>query len=337
MIPVFGAGTLCLVCPVCKGELEYHESPLDKDGGAACCQTCARRFPAADGSFNLVEESKRLTDETAFYDGAYAVAHGRKSARRLDASEWARRWHGPHWPECQRILKQLGDVRSKVILCLGNGASRKELYFLHLGAYLIHSDLSLAGVLKAKTEYDLDDFKGRVAFHAMDACAVPLPDSSVDIVYGFEFAHHLPDLTPFLREVERVLKQGGRCVFCDCAYSPVWQTAKRTVLWPIMKVAHWLHPISPEDLRATYVGGYREEEIRNLGSAMGFGCTHFERVGFFQYLLTRGVGTLVGWNRPQWVYRAPSTLGRALDALLTERVGFLARNTIRLVWGFDKL
>jgi SAM-dependent methyltransferase len=220
---------------------------------------------------------------------------------------------------------------------LGNGALRKGLCFLHLGAYLIHSDLTLAGVLKAKGEYNLDDSRGRVAFQAMDACAVLLPDSSVDIVYGLEFAHHLPDLTPFLREVERVLKRAGRCVFCDCAYSPVWQTAKRTVLWPIMKVAYWLHPISPEDLRATYAGGYREEEIRNLGSAIGFGCTHLEPLSFFQYLLTRGVGVLVGWNWPQWVYRAPSTLGRAFDGLLTERVGFLAGNRIQLVWGFDKL
>jgi SAM-dependent methyltransferase len=336
MIPVFGAGTLYLVCPVCRGALEYHESPRNKDRGAACCQTCGRWFPAADGSLNLVTESK-WADETTFYDNAYAIEHGGKPARCLDASELARRWHDPHWPECQPILKRLGDVRNKVILCLGNGASVKELYFLHLGAYVIHSDLSLAGVLKAKAKFDLGDFRGRVAFHAMDACTVPLPDNSVDIVYGFEFAHHLPDLTPFLREVERVLKQGGRCVFCDCAYSPLWQTAKRTVLWPIMKVAHWLHPISPEDLRATYAGGYREEEIWNVGLAMGFGRVHFERIGLFQYLLTRGVGVFVGWNWPQWVYRAPGTLGRVLDALLTERVGFLARNRIQLVWGFDKL
>lgn len=174
-----------------------------------------------------------------------------------------------------------------MILCLGNGESRKELYFLHLGAYLICSDLSFAGVLKAKAKSNLDDSKGRVAFHAMDACTVPLPDSSVDIVYGFAFAHYLPDLTPLLREVKRVLERGGRCVFFDSPYSPLWQTAKRTVLWPVMKVAHWLHPASPEDLRATYAGGYREEEIRNLGSAMGFGCTHFEPLSFFQYLLRR--------------------------------------------------
>lgn len=133
-----------------------------------------------------------------------------------------------------------------------------------------------------------------------------------------------------------MLKQGGRCVFCDAAYSPLWQTAKMTVLWPIMKVAHWLHPISPEDLRATYAGGYREEEIRNMGSAMGFGCTYFERVSFFQYLLWHGVGVLVGQNWPRWVNRAPGALGRVLDTLLTERVGFLARNRIQLVWGFDK-
>jgi len=91
MIPVFGTGTLCLVCPVCRGALEYHESPQNKDGGTACCHTCARWFPAADGSFDLVEESKRLADETAFYERAYAIEHGREPTKRLDASELARR------------------------------------------------------------------------------------------------------------------------------------------------------------------------------------------------------------------------------------------------------
>jgi hypothetical protein len=74
-----------------------------------------------------------------------------------------------------------------------------------------------------------------------------------------------------------------------------------------------------------------------VGLATGFGRMHFERIGFFQYLLTRGIGVFVGWNGPQWVYKAPGKFGRVLDALLTERVGFLARNRIQLVWGFDKL
>lgn len=54
------------------------------------------------------------------------------------------------------------------------------------------------------------DVVGRVA----DAEALPFPDGSFDLVVGHAVLHHLPDVEGALREVIRVLRPGGRFVFC---------------------------------------------------------------------------------------------------------------------------
>ncbi|MQA08052.1 MAG: methyltransferase domain-containing protein [Pseudonocardiaceae bacterium] len=54
------------------------------------------------------------------------------------------------------------------------------------------------------------DVDGRVA----DAERIPYDDDSFDLVIGHAVLHHIPDVPAALREVLRVLKPGGRFVFC---------------------------------------------------------------------------------------------------------------------------
>lgn len=52
--------------------------------------------------------------------------------------------------------------------------------------------------------------EGRVA----DAERIPYPDDTFDLVVGHAVLHHIPDVEQAIREVLRVLKPGGRFVFC---------------------------------------------------------------------------------------------------------------------------
>ena len=327
------------VCPICKGPMDLESvtagSSLHEDQ-VARCQECSATFHGRDGAFDFVKPVKAKGQERRHYDSEYGVGAAAPLPKRLARPELHRRWHDPFWPESQPLLRHLGNLADKVVLCLGNGMSSKELYFLFLGARVIHSDLSLAGVLQAKRQYDLGKYADRAAFHAIDAYAIPFPDDSVDVVYGYEFIHHLPDLHPFLEETRRVLKPGGMCLFFDSSYSSLWHGAKMTVLWPLMRLSHWLHKRSQEDLAATRVGGYRADDMERLFREHGFGEAFFERMGLFQPLLRRGMGAMIGWNAPPRYYRAAGRIGSMLDALLTERVELLARNRVRAVFGCSK-
>lgn len=322
-----------LCCPRCHESLEFVLDNLPNEQHLRC-GTCKTKFPGFAGSFDLtfIDEVKRK-QERQHYQQKY-LSRSDSISLHFDSELWAHRWNDLHWPEGRLILKLLQDLKGKVVLCLGNGKSLKELYFLTLGANLICSDLSLSGVLAAKSKYNLGELAGRVAFHAIDACRIAAKDCSIDVVYGYEFVHHLSDLDGFLREVHRVLKPGGLCIFFDSAYSPIWQTAKKTVLWPLMRLSHLLHKRSPEDVRATSAGGYKESFLQDLATKHGFHEAFFDRVMFFQYLFINGIGSLLGWNLPPVCYRLPGTIGRSMDRLLTDHFDFLRRNKIGLVWGF---
>ncbi len=322
-----------LCCPRCYETLEFIvNEPPNKQ--FLQCNNCKAKFPGVVDSFDLTITEGERELERQYYQQEY-LSRSDSLLTDFDPEYWSRRWADPHWPECRLILNRLGDLNGKVVLCLGNGASTKELHFLTLRARLICSDISMSGVLAAKSRYNLGALACLAAFHAIDACRIPLRDHSIDVVYGYEFVHHLPDLDAFFHEVHRVLKPGGFCVFYDNAYSPIWQAAKRTFLWPLMRLSHLFYRRSPEDIRATYAGGYKECFLQDLAARHGFSKGFFDRVMFFQYFCTNGVGSIFGWKLPSVCYKIPGTIGRSMDRLLTDRLDFLRRSRIGLVWGFQ--
>jgi len=321
-----------LCCPKCHEILELIAGEFP-NRPALQCSNCKAEFPGVDDSFDLIITGEKREKERHYYQQEY-LSRSASSPKDFDPEYWSHRWEEPHCPELGLILDRIGDLNEKVVLCLGNGASAKELHFLTLGARLICSDLSMSGVLAAKSRYNLGTLACHAAFHAMDACRIPIRDHCVDVVYGFEFVHHLPDLDAFMHEVHRVLKPGGLCVFFDSAYSPIWQALKITFLWPLMRLSHLLHRRSPEDIRATYAGGYKEDFLQELAVRHSFSESFFDPLMFFQYLCRRGVGTLIGWKLPKVCYRISGAIGRHMDRLLTDRFDFLRRNRIGLVWGF---
>ena len=168
----------------------------------------------------------------------------------------------------------------------------------------------------------------------MDALDLPLRDRSVDLVYGFAFAHHLADRERFLAEVARVLRPGGRCVFMGDARSPAWQWLKLGWLRPLMRLSHRWSPRSPEDLRETLSGGFREPELEVAIRRVG-GEPWFERVAFLYYIWMRAAGTLLPAKVRRFRVHGLVARGcmRADKLLMSSEWG--RRNMVRLVWGFD--
>lgn len=173
-------------------------------------------------------------EEKAFYDDVHSkVARGQDRSR---PSDFEHLWHTPDRPENEMVLRELGDLTGERILLIGNGASSKELALLDRHPdTVVYSDLSPHAGEAVLQHVDLSGYENHIVFAAIDAEALPFPDESLDIVYGYAKVHHLPDVDTFLAGAMRVLKPGGRAVFMDDAYSPIWHFSKMTWLKPLLR------------------------------------------------------------------------------------------------------
>jgi SAM-dependent methyltransferase len=291
-----------------------------------------------------------LRAESKHYDDEYgsATLEGPSDLESLGSA-----WIGnPYAPFNERLLEAIGEVRDAVVVVLGNGVSLKELFLLTRDPKaLVCSDLSENAVRAVMGHQP--DLRGRpnAFFAAIDGGELPFADASVDVVYGYAFVHHLRDLDHFVGEVARVLRPGGRGVFMDAAYSPLWQAAKSGPLRQLKRLGHRVNPISAEDARATLEGGFRKDDLARLAESVG--CTlWYEPTGLVHYLATR-TGQVFGnrWPalelQPRWVpdrgrrHRFAIRQGRVLQTLdvLDQKLGRLRlarENRMRLLWGISR-
>ncbi len=308
---------------------------LEWTSGAPHCANCGRRSGDPDGVLDLVSDPDR-TEEREYYEREYAdVPKLRAGGRSIDELE--RIWTHPAKPVNRALVGSMEDLRGKRVLLIGNGGSPGELHFLKQEPeQLIFSDLSSAGVRSVRDAFELSAHRDRVVFAALDALNLPLPDNSIDIVYGNAIVHHLPDMDRFLAETVRVLRPGGRAVLMDAAYAPLWQLAKKTVLRPLFTLSHRRYPRSPEDVRDTMQGGFREPQLAAKIRALGAEPT-FQRLSLVWYLWRRASLVLFP-ERYKHLGEHPriaSTLTRLDERLARFRI--VREHQIRLIWGLRKL
>jgi SAM-dependent methyltransferase len=107
----------------------------------------------------------------------------------------------------------LGDVRGRKVLDLGCGSGENSFLLSRRGADVIGLDLSESLIALAKQRVHLNGGTAEpLQFLSASAHHLPLPDNSVDVVFGVAILHHL-DLDQTAAEVYRVLKPGGRAIF----------------------------------------------------------------------------------------------------------------------------
>lgn len=307
--------------------LECHASMSD----ATSCASCGATYPMVAGVPDFVRWAN--PEERAYYDGVYLSRD--KAPRKVPLSERDAAWHDA-WVPLHSMRERVGNLNGKRMLCIGNGMSTKEMWFGGQGAeLLIMSDLSPHAVANLRDTHDLSAAKGSMAFAAIDALDLPFEDESLDVVYGFAMVHHLPDVEKFLQGVSRVLAPGGRAVFFDDAYSPLWHGLKQTVLKPVMKYTHRANGISPQDYEFSMSGGFKESELGAMIERAG-GEPWFERYHLLAYMWKRSIDRLLPSviGQPLAGDRMGHTIGKVDQTLA--RFGPWHANQIRLVWGFNK-
>lgn len=106
----------------------------------------------------------------------------------------------------------LGDVGGKSVLEFGCGSGENTVLLAKRGAEVCALDISEALIQVAKRRLEINGIDDEVKFCVASAYEVPLPDESVDVVFGMAILHHL-ELEPAAREVRRVLRKGGKAIF----------------------------------------------------------------------------------------------------------------------------
>lgn len=193
----------------------------------------------------------------------------------------------------------LGDLAGKTVVDFGCGRGHHALYLANAGAKVYAFDVSMASVEVARKSVRGFGLQGQVLIGKMAAERLSYMDNFADLVFGHSILHHT-DLALTRREVQRILKPGGRAVFLEpLAHNPLLRAFRR--LTPSRRTPTE-KPLRFEDV---------------LFFAQPFSI--FQHREF--YLLALAAFALVPLRNRRLFQAALDTLGRADDALLARWPG----------------
>lgn len=311
--------------PVTKGALVR-----DANDDLRCGE---HKYKCHNGIYDFVPEGTKLWKEREYHEKLYS----REKPQEFTKDKLRNEWYVDEWPWRTTLLKSLGELNNKKILCVGNGSTIKEFYFLLQGAKIVLTDLSLEAMKGIKRDFSdsclYGEYKDMTEFYAVDAANLPFVNGEFDIIYGFSFVHHIQDnVNQFFSEVHRCLKKNGKCRFMDHAYSPTWELLKK-VAYPLKAYSYRKYPRSPEDMK-TWV--FTREYLQKIKEAFGFREALWCREWFFLRIVSRHYNKFVNYN-PQAMQRVrPLYLTlKSIDKKL-ERTRWMKNNALLLTWGFNK-
>ena len=273
----------------------------DSDGNLFCLEDNRRDvYNCYDGCYDFALTNQNVGETRGVYDEFYA----REDTTRLTLADVVEPWQDETLPWRRTMLKSLGPLSNREVLLLGNGESYKEFYFLHLGARIVFTDLSVVAARRAQSVFRRSELfeicRDHIEFHAVDAMHLPFPDESFDVIYGSKFVGFLNNPSDFFSEVSRCLKPKGICRFSDDAYSPAWDAMRRKLWLPIKARFLWKSMSHLDRVRSgsSPYGdfGFKEESLTPFIEQFEFIRLVFIREFFFLRAAQLFCGKLVRWD-----------------------------------------
>lgn len=102
------------------------------------------------------------------------------------------------------------DAAGKRVLDLGCGNGYVLSHYARHGAAVDGVDLTDAAVRLARERFALLGLEG--TFARIDGATLPFPDETFDLACSMGVLHHVPDPSPLVAELHRVLRPGGQLI-----------------------------------------------------------------------------------------------------------------------------
>ena len=187
-------------------------------------------------------EAERSAFEASLVDDSRLVAPRSRVDRYLDPPL-------DTWHELEYCYALLGDAEGKTVLEYGCGDGNNTLVLALRGAKVKALDISPDLIQIAKKRLEVNHVEGDVEFIVGSAHDIPLPDESVDIVFGMAILHHL-DLELSAKEVRRVLKKGGKAIFKEpVRNSRIVKFARKLVPYEAPDISPYERPLTDKELQ----------------------------------------------------------------------------------------
>jgi SAM-dependent methyltransferase len=189
----------------------------------------------------------------------------------------------------------LGDVRGRRVLDFGCGSGANSILLANRGAHVSAVDISEDLLRLARRRMQVNGRAGGASFVAASAHQLPLPDGSVDVVFGIAILHHL-DLRLVRSEVHRVLKPGGRAIFQEpVRNSRLVRRVRALIPYRAPDVSPFERPLTDRELAdfGRPFSSYRARAFRLPHVAVGEALPFLKRRAALLYRLDRALLRLV--------------------------------------------
>jgi ubiquinone/menaquinone biosynthesis C-methylase UbiE/uncharacterized protein YbaR (Trm112 family) len=241
---------LRILCPNCKTGQLALESEADSE---IHCRDCSASFPVIDGVIGLLPASshRRSLSQSLMEWKPFIEIY---------ESRWFRK--GPGFSlisgisfdrEYEMIIQAAKLEGDEILLDLGCGSgiySRSFAKRLNRGM-VVGLDLSVPMLSYASSRARAEGLENLLFIHG-DALELPFPENEFDVVTCCATIHlfPIPDLLRVLKEVNRVLKPGGRFATAALRNWIPGQFSRKFVNWYSQKVGtNYFHP---EDLESLF-------------------------------------------------------------------------------------
>jgi SAM-dependent methyltransferase len=160
-----------------------------------------------------------MTEKVELYDNAYGN-YGAEVYRQIRVETYGEDLGQTSWvtaEESSEIPRMLGITAASNVVEIGSGSGRYALQVASTtGCRVVGVDINDAGIQNANALAAEQNLAERVRFEKCDA-SQPLRfgDATFDAVFSNDVLCHIPGRDKLLRELQRVLKPGGRLLFSD--------------------------------------------------------------------------------------------------------------------------